>query len=45
MMLKALFLVFHSSSQNTFKVKIAHMKERDAILIPVQKSSDIVLKK
>jgi hypothetical protein len=42
---KALFFSFSLFSQHAFKVKIAHMKARDAILTPVQKSLDIVLKK
>ncbi|MFT5257015.1 MAG: hypothetical protein ACI9KF_000639 [Arenicella sp.] len=41
----ALFFSFSLFSQNAFKVKIDNIKEGDSILIIVQKSSDILLKK
>jgi hypothetical protein len=41
----ALFFSFSLFSQNAFKVKIDNIKEGDSILIILQKSSDILLKK
>ena len=41
----ALFFSFSLFSQNEFKVRIDNIKEGDSILIIVQKSSDILLKK
>jgi len=41
----ALFFSFSLFSQNEFKVRIDNIKEGDSILIIVQKSSDVLLKK
>ena len=45
LILLALFFSFSLFSQNEFKVRIDNIKEGDSILIIVQKSSDVLLKK